>query len=1001
MASDQSRSKLSTSREIISRILWDSRLNRTAFVVGYQDRLAPEGFREKTVDEWAVASDIPWHRVRFIRCGETRVWDRETHLDLFATDELPAAAWVEPSPQLSTPASSLISEIPSTHPDFACVPRPVFQRAGSTWTQVLSDPPSVLVERLNIITFNILAQLPDDGDLRTPDRTAQLLVLLQSSQADVIALQEVTPTVLAAIQTADWTAGWFLSEPILSPNLDPHGVLVLSRYPFSQVDHWFSLRKRVLIATWTLNDQPWHIAVLHLPSSMTLDAPARRRLYTGKLIEYLSQLPGECAVVGDFNTPGDELDKLFQSEGFDDIWPRLNPNDPGLTYDPVTNDLAAQLSRSGNSSRYDRMWVRSKNWRPTQISKLGVQPVATPSGLLFISDHFGLGAELNRNPEPDALLRLTPPVYTSAIVIIPPLNLWPAIQNIRRTHDRNINRWMPHITLIYGFLPDHLFAEAAELIKRELAHIQPFLIRLTKYESFEHRRNATVWLKPEADPPGALHHLQERLFRLFPQCSEQNSRPNGFTPHLSVGQVDWLSPTQMKLPLWHPCTFEVHSIALISRVGDTPFEVRHDIELGTQGADQSAGESTLRDLVLELAPLLTPEEIIHRETILQLVYQACVEVAGEWATLETVGSARMGVATRSSDIDTVCLIPLELPAGEFLESVASKLSPLAEMTRIVRDAQVSLLKIRLEGVEVDLMPAHRPASLSVTTAIYACYQTEFDPASWQNLVGCFEADDLLKLVTRKVNLTLFQEFLRGVRAWVAQRHIGGNAWGFPGSFSWALMAAWTCLQLKPDIVPDLERLTINFFNQLDEHDWTQPVGLTDSARAFKVRSHRDHLPVITSVAPHQNSARNISRSTAQLIKDEFRRGRECAAGHQWSTLFEPVVRIVSDACLNLQYQIEVVVTSDFDKVAGWLEGRIFGQIVVLEQRCPGVQVRPWPGVTQTNLTGTVTLDLCQSSPADRPAIKEITRTLVQQFQTWADRPDGAKLDVQVNNTNLG
>ncbi|HNG96596.1 MAG TPA: hypothetical protein PLB32_27580, partial [Acidobacteriota bacterium] len=205
----------------------------------------------------------------------------------------------------------------------------------------------------------------------------------------------------------------------------------------------------------------------------------------------------------------------------------------------------------------------------------------------------------------------------------------------------------------------------------------------------------------------------------------------------------------------------------------------------------------------------------------------------------------------------------------------------------------------------------------------------------------------------------------------------------------------------PDIVPDLERLTINFFNQLDEHDWTQPVGLTDGARAFKVRSHRDHLPVITSVAPHQNSARNISRSTAQLIKDEFRRGRECAADHQWLRLFEPVVQAVSGATLNLQYQIEVVVASDFDKVAGWLEGRMFGQILVLEQRCPGVQVRPWPGVTQTNLTGTVTLDLCQSSQADRPAIEEITHTLVQQFQTWADRPDGAKLDVKVNDTNLG
>ncbi|HNJ40686.1 MAG TPA: RNA repair domain-containing protein, partial [Acidobacteriota bacterium] len=422
MASDDSRTKLSTSREIISRILWDSRLNRAAFRVGYQDRLAPEGFREKTVDEWAVASDIPWHRVRFVRCGETRVWDRETHLDLFATDELPAAAWVEPPERISAPTSLLISETPSANPDFACVSRPVFQNSHFEWNAISTEVNPVSVDRLKIITFNILAQLPDDGDLRTPERTTQLLLLLQSSQADVIALQEVTPTVLAALQTADWTAGWFLSEPILSPNLDPHGVLVLSRYPFSQVDHWFSLRKRVLIATWTLNDQPLHIAVLHLPSSMTSEAPARRRLYTGKLVEYLSQLPGDCAVVGDFNTPGDELDQLFQHEDFDDLWPRLNPTDPGLTYDPVTNDLAAQLSRSGNSSRYDRMWVRSKNWRPTQIARLGVEPVATPSGPLFLSDHFGLDASFEQwkpqalNPEPRTLLQMTAPVYTSAIV---------------------------------------------------------------------------------------------------------------------------------------------------------------------------------------------------------------------------------------------------------------------------------------------------------------------------------------------------------------------------------------------------------------------------------------------------------------------------------------------------------------------------------------------------------------------------------------------------------
>ncbi len=42
-------------------------------------------------------------------------------------------------------------------------------------------------------------------------------------------------------------------------------------------------------------------------------------------------------------------------------------------------------------------------------------------------------------------------VYTSAVVIIPPKNIWPPIQEIRKEYDRQINRWMPHVNLLYPF----------------------------------------------------------------------------------------------------------------------------------------------------------------------------------------------------------------------------------------------------------------------------------------------------------------------------------------------------------------------------------------------------------------------------------------------------------------------------------------------------------------------------------------------------------------------
>jgi hypothetical protein len=54
------------------------------------------------------------------------------------------------------------------------------------------------------------------------------------------------------------------------------------------------------------------------------------------------------------------------------------------------------------------------------------------------------------------------PVKThhTAVVAIPPPEVWSPIQAIRRQHDRNVQRWMPHITLIYPFMPRKHCGEA-------------------------------------------------------------------------------------------------------------------------------------------------------------------------------------------------------------------------------------------------------------------------------------------------------------------------------------------------------------------------------------------------------------------------------------------------------------------------------------------------------------------------------------------------------------
>jgi len=78
-------------------------------------------------------------------------------------------------------------------------------------------------------------------------------------------------------------------------------------------------------------------------------------------------------------------------------------------------------------------------------------------------------------------------VYKSAACIVPPEAVWGPIQAIRRDHDRGFVRWLPHINLLYGFIPDELdnFARAAEALQAALSTVPPFRVRLAQFGYFQ------------------------------------------------------------------------------------------------------------------------------------------------------------------------------------------------------------------------------------------------------------------------------------------------------------------------------------------------------------------------------------------------------------------------------------------------------------------------------------------------------------------------------------
>ena len=160
--------------------------------------------------------------------------------------------------------------------------------------------------------------------------------------------------------------------------------------------------------------------------------------------------------------------------------------------------------------------------------------------------------------------------HTTAVVLIPPESAQPPIQAIRRVHDRNYKRWMPHITLLYPFAERSDFTEVTPALAKASQQIIPFSIELTRFDAFKHRKSCTMFLIPE--PTDKIARLHSALMTHLPDYDDTARFSGGFHPHLSVGQFQHrsLQSEQERLQTqWQPVQCEIASLSLIYRSPET------------------------------------------------------------------------------------------------------------------------------------------------------------------------------------------------------------------------------------------------------------------------------------------------------------------------------------------------------------------------------------------------------------------------------------------------
>jgi len=73
-----------------------------------------------------------------------------------------------------------------------------------------------------------------------------------------------------------------------------------------------------------------------------------------------------------------------------------------------------------------------------------------------------------------------------------------------------------------------------------------------------------------------------------------------------------------------------------------------------------------------------------------------------------------------------------------------------------------------------------------------------------------------------------------VRGWTKSRRVYGNSWGFLGGLSFALLSAWSCQYYNEKDI-NLDKLLLNFFQVISQHDWNQPITLTEAGEEYCVQ----------------------------------------------------------------------------------------------------------------------------------------------------------------------
>jgi poly(A) polymerase len=121
----------------------------------------------------------------------------------------------------------------------------------------------------------------------------------------------------------------------------------------------------------------------------------------------------------------------------------------------------------------------------------------------------------------------------TGLVVVPPPEIRNEINMWRRVFKAYTSQITPHITIIFPFVPDAVWAGKRSDVVKALKNIHPFRIKMRELGSFIHDESV-LWLKPESGRN--LKRIHSRMHEIF--AVQISPSTLAYVPHLTLGSFN-------------------------------------------------------------------------------------------------------------------------------------------------------------------------------------------------------------------------------------------------------------------------------------------------------------------------------------------------------------------------------------------------------------------------------------------------------------------------------